>query len=108
MLVRGDVTKPAECMDVIAKTAARFGTIDGLINNAGLMLGRVPSLEATEDHVTAVIDFNARSVISMTRAARPWLARQGRFVINTTWSRPEMAGEAVQYSMRRQRASWRR
>lgn len=84
MLVRGDVTKPAECMDVIAKTAARFGTIDGLINNAGLMLGRVPSLEATEDHVTAVIDLNARSVISMTRAARPWLARQGGFVINTT------------------------
>jgi len=31
-----------------------------------------------------VIDLNVRSVISMTRAARPWLARNGGFVINTT------------------------
>ena len=42
MLVRGDVTKPEACADIVAKTAERFGAIDGLINNAGLMLGRVP------------------------------------------------------------------
>lgn len=84
MLVQGDVTRPEVCLDIVAKTTERFGAIDGLINNAGLMLGRVPSLEASEDHVSAVIDLNARSVISMTRAARPWLARNGGFVINTT------------------------
>lgn len=84
MLVRGDVTKASDCADIVARTAERFGAIDGLINNAGLMLGRVPTLEASEDHISAVIDLNARSVISMTRAARPWLARQGGFVINTT------------------------
>ena len=38
--------------------------LDGLINNAGLMLGRVHSLEASDQHVQAVIDLNARSVIS--------------------------------------------
>ena len=32
----------------------------------------------------AVIDLNARSVVSMTRAAVPWLERKGGFVINTT------------------------
>lgn len=84
MLVRGDVTKPLECADIVARTAERFGAIDGLINNAGLMLGRVPTLEASDEQISAVIDLNARSVISMTRAARPWLARQGGFVINTT------------------------
>ena len=84
MLVKGDVTKPAECADIVAKTAERFGRIDGLINNAGLMLGRVPSLEADEAHVEAVIALNVRSVISVTRFAKPWLARQGGFVINTT------------------------
>ena len=31
-----------------------------------------------------MIDLNARSVVSMTRAAVPWLARQGGFIINTT------------------------
>ena len=84
MLARGDVTKPEDCAAIVAATAERFGRIDGLINNAGLMLGRVPSLEADEAHIGAVIDLNVRSVISVTRAARPWLARQGGFVINTT------------------------
>ena len=84
MLVRGDVTKPEICNEIVARAAERFGAIDGLINNAGLMLGRVPTLEASEDHITDVIDLNVRSVISMTRAARPWLARNGGFVINTT------------------------
>ena len=48
------------------------------------MLGRVHSLEASDEHVQAVIDLNARSIIWVTRAARPWLERQGGFVINTT------------------------
>jgi 3-oxoacyl-[acyl-carrier protein] reductase len=48
------------------------------------MLGRVHSLEASDEHVQAVIDLNARSVVSMTRAAAPWLERQGGFIINTT------------------------
>ena len=31
-----------------------------------------------------MFDLNARSVLTMTRAARPWLAKRGGFVINTT------------------------
>jgi len=48
------------------------------------MLGRVNSLEASDEHVQAVIDLNARSIIWVTRAAAPWLERQGGFIINTT------------------------
>lgn len=84
LLLRGDVTKTGDCEAMAARTAEAFGGIDGLINNAGLMLGRVDSLKATDEQVSAVIDLNARSVITMTRAARPWLARDGGFVINTT------------------------
>ena len=84
LLLRGDVTKTGDCEAMAARTAEAFGRIDGLINNAGLMLGRVDSLKATDEQVSAVIDLNARSVITMTRAARPWLARNGGFVINTT------------------------
>jgi 3-oxoacyl-[acyl-carrier protein] reductase len=43
-----------------------------------------PPLEASDEHVQAVIDLNARSIIWMTRAAAPWVERQGGFVINTT------------------------
>ncbi len=74
--------------------------LDGLINNAGLMLGRIHSLEASDDHVQAVIDLNARSIIWVTRAATPWLERQGGFVINTTSiaARNGGAGGAILYA----------
>ncbi len=84
LAVRGDVVDPAECKRIVAEATSRFGRLDGLVNNAGLMLGRIPTLEASDEHVQAVIDLNARSVVSMTRAAAPWLERQGGFVINTT------------------------
>lgn len=84
LLLKGDVTKVEDCRAMVARTAEAFGGIDGLINNAGLMLGRVDSLEASDDHVSAVIDLNVRSVITMTRLTRPWLAKKGGFVINTT------------------------
>jgi 3-oxoacyl-[acyl-carrier protein] reductase len=84
LLLKADVTKTEECDTMVAKMAVTFRGIDGLINNAGLMLGRVDSLKATDEHISAVIDLNVRSVIAMTRAARPWLAKNGGFVINTT------------------------
>ncbi len=100
LLLKGDVTKPRDCDAMAALTAETFGGIDGLINNAGLMLGRVDSLKADDEHVSAVIDLNARSVISMTRAARPWLAKNGGFVINTTSiaARNGGAGGAMLYA----------
>jgi 3-oxoacyl-[acyl-carrier protein] reductase len=84
LAVKGDVADPKACAQIVAETTNRFGGLDGLINNAGLMLGRVHSLEASDEHVQAVIDLNSRSIIWVTRAARPWLERQGGFIINTT------------------------
>jgi 3-oxoacyl-[acyl-carrier protein] reductase len=100
LAVKGDVADPKACERLVAETAARFARLDGLVNNAGLMLGRVPSLEASDQHVQAVIDLNARSVVSMTRAAAPWLERQGGFVINTTSiaARNGGAGGAILYA----------
>ena len=100
LLVQGDVTDPVACARIVDETAAHFGRIDGLINNAGLMLGRVPSLEASDEHIQDVIDLNVRSVLRVTRAAAPWLERQGGFVINTTSiaARNGGAGGAVIYA----------
>jgi 3-oxoacyl-[acyl-carrier protein] reductase len=84
LAVKGDVADAHACARIVAETTSRFGRLDGLINNAGLMLGRVHSLEATDEHLKAVIDLNSSSVIWMTRAAAPWLERQGGFIINTT------------------------
>jgi 3-oxoacyl-[acyl-carrier protein] reductase len=84
LAVKGDVADAKACAQIVAETTSRFGRLDGLINNAGLMLGRVNSLEATDEHLQAVINLNSSSIIWVTRAAAPWLERQGGFVINTT------------------------
>jgi 3-oxoacyl-[acyl-carrier protein] reductase len=100
LLVKGDVSDPSQCSAVVEAAAAHFGRLDGLINNAGLMLGRVPTLEASDEHFSRVLDLNARSVFATTRAAAPWLTKQGGFVINTTSiaARNGGAGGAVLYA----------
>ncbi len=97
LAVKGDVAHPDECKRIVAETTARFGRLDGLINNAGLMLGRVGTLEASDEHIRAVIDLNSHSIISVTRAAAPWLERQGGFIINTTSIAARNGGAAGAY-----------
>ena len=78
------LARPKQLQRAVEATAERFGRLDGLINNAGSMLGRVPYAELTDEHYDAVMDLNARSVIAASRAAIPFLKKQGGFIINTT------------------------
>ena len=84
-VVQGDLTKCPDCERVVEEAVAQLGGLDGLINNAGLMLGRVPTTEATSAHFDEVMALNARSVFSVSRAAVPHLKTAGGgFVIHTT------------------------
>lgn len=83
-LVQGDLSIGAEARRVVEETASHFGRLDGLVNNAGGMLGRVPYADLEEAHYDRVMDLNCRSVVEATRAALPWLKRQGGFVISTS------------------------
>jgi 3-oxoacyl-[acyl-carrier protein] reductase len=83
-LVKGDVSSAATSAKIVEDTARHFGRLDGLINNAGLMLGRIAYADITDDHYEKVMDLNARSVIAASRAAIPWLKKNGGFIINTT------------------------
>ncbi len=84
VLVRGDVSADGETERVVEEAADKLGTLDGLINNAGGMLGRIPTAEMTDAHFERVMNLNARSVLAATRAALPFLRRKGGFIINTT------------------------
>ncbi len=85
VLIKGDVTDPATASRIVDDAAKALGGLDGLINNAGLMLGRLPFTEITDEHYDAVMDLNARSVFAASRAAIPHLKRAGGgFIINTT------------------------
>lgn len=84
LLVQGDFSLAADVERVVEDSAQHFGRLDGLVNNAGGMLGRVPYAEQTEAHYDAVMDLNARSVLTASRKAMPWLKRQGGFIVNTS------------------------
>lgn len=81
--VQGDFGKSADVIRVVEETIERFGGLHGLINNAGGMLGRVPFADLTDEQYDAVMDLNARSVITASRAAYPALRRDGGFIVNT-------------------------
>ena len=83
-LTQGDFSVSADVTRVVEDTAAHFGGLDGLVNNAGGMLGRVPYSEMTDEQYDRVMDLNARSVITASRVAMPWLKKAGGFIVNTS------------------------
>ncbi len=84
-LVRGDVTATANCTRIVEESASHFGGLDGLINNAGHMVGRMAYADVTDEFYDKVLDLNARSLVMASRAAIPWLKKAGGgFIINTT------------------------
>lgn len=83
-LIRADASKPAEIARAVTEAHTAFGRLDGLINNAGGMVGRMSYETMTDEYYDAVMDLNARSVIAASRAAIPHLKAQGGFIINTT------------------------
>lgn len=84
VLIRADASKSAEIARAVEETAAAFGRLDGLINNAGGMVSRMAYADMDDDYYDKVMDLNGRSVIAASRAAIPHLKRQGGFIINTS------------------------
>lgn len=83
-LVNGDFSKSEDVRRVVEETAGHFGRLDGLVNNAGGMLGRVAYADMSDEQYDRVMDLNARSVITASRSALPWLKKQGGFIVNTS------------------------
>ncbi|WP_154856022.1 SDR family oxidoreductase [Cyclobacterium xiamenense] len=70
LVVKTDVTKPAELENAVAKTLAEYGSIDVLINNAGLMpLSFVEKLKT--DEWEKMVDVNIKGVLNGVAAVLP-------------------------------------
>jgi 3-oxoacyl-[acyl-carrier protein] reductase len=84
-LIRADVSTGSGARSAVEQALAAFGRLDGLINNAGGMVRRVPYAEASETDYDEIMDLNARSVVVASQAAiAPLKAAGGGFIINTT------------------------
>jgi 3-oxoacyl-[acyl-carrier protein] reductase len=76
LAVRADVTRRGEIEELVAKTEQRFGTIEILVNNAGIgYFG--PTHEASENAWDTVLDTNLKSVFLLSKAVAPGMMRLG-------------------------------
>jgi 3-oxoacyl-[acyl-carrier protein] reductase len=83
-LVKADYSRSDEVRRSVEEAAAALGGLDGLINNAGGMVRRVAYADATDADYDEIMDLNARSVVAASKAAIPYLKKNGGFIINTT------------------------
>ncbi|HKE99946.1 MAG TPA: SDR family NAD(P)-dependent oxidoreductase [Actinomycetes bacterium] len=80
-----DVTDLDQAQALVAMAADRFGGLDGLVNNAGVVRDRM-LFNLGPDEFDLVIRVNLRGVWCMTRQAARWWREAGRpgAVVNTT------------------------
>lgn len=80
--VVGDVRSPESCRQAVDEVVSRFGRLDVVINNAGVILSAPLSRTSIEDF-QALMDVHFWGTIHMTGAALPHLlARPGTRVVN--------------------------
>ncbi|MFI1562933.1 SDR family NAD(P)-dependent oxidoreductase [Streptomyces sp. NPDC020490] len=83
VFVRCDVSQRADCEAVAGAAQERFGGVDVLFNNAGV-IRRSTVCEITEDDWDLVMAVNVRSIMLMSRLVIPGMAAQGGgSIINT-------------------------
>jgi NAD(P)-dependent dehydrogenase (short-subunit alcohol dehydrogenase family) len=81
--VVADVARHADSARVIGEIAARYGRLDTLVNNAG-MVEIMPLAKADADHVRRTFDTNVLGVIELTRLALPMLTASKGAIVNIT------------------------
>ena len=86
LVVTGDVTKKSDYEDLVAQTLAKFGSIDVLINNAGLMpLSYIKKLKT--DEWEKMVDVNIKGVLNGVAAVLPtMIAHKSGHIINISSS----------------------
>lgn len=90
---RFDAERPETEAEWLRATTERFGRLDGLVHNAGIML-KIPVLQATDADFARIFEINVRSPMRLTSLAWPWLEKgPGRIVILSSLSGKRIKSE---------------
>ena len=76
MFIQGDVTKLADCRNMVEHAASHFGRLDILVNNAGRAHYQEFE-EVTEADFDAMLDLFLKGPFFISQAAVPHMRRQG-------------------------------
>jgi NAD(P)-dependent dehydrogenase (short-subunit alcohol dehydrogenase family) len=81
LAINGDITKVSDCADMVSKTVARFGSLDLLVNAAGVWV-EGDSCAMSEVQWDRTIDINLKGTFFTCRHAIPELEKTGGQIIN--------------------------
>lgn len=79
LAIQADSSDSADIARAVDDTVAHFGTIDILVNSAGLFTFG-PLAEMTTDQIDAMFDLNVRGTVSAARLVLPHLREGGRII----------------------------
>jgi NAD(P)-dependent dehydrogenase (short-subunit alcohol dehydrogenase family) len=82
LAVRTDVTSPEDCQALVDAAVAEFGTVDVLVNNAGVGTA-VPATRETPEQFREVIDVNLNGCYWMAQACGR-VMRPGSSIVNVS------------------------
>lgn len=78
LTVPSDISKAEDAARVVAETLEKFGKIDILINNAGVLDNGLKAIDSfTEDDMNRVIDINTKGTMTMMKAVTTEMAKTG-------------------------------
>jgi 2-deoxy-D-gluconate 3-dehydrogenase len=74
--IAADVTRKADCVQLVAETEEKFGRLDILVNNAGTAIRKMPQ-DYTEEEWHTVLDTNLTGAFLLSQAAYHAMKRTG-------------------------------
>jgi NADP-dependent 3-hydroxy acid dehydrogenase YdfG len=98
LAVEADITDRAQAEAAVQQTVEKFGRLDTLVNNAGLML-LGPVADADPDEWERMIAINTHGLLYTTRAALPYL-------LNAAEDGPRQVADIVNISSIAGRVAW--
>jgi NAD(P)-dependent dehydrogenase (short-subunit alcohol dehydrogenase family) len=84
LAVPADVSDPAQIDNLIARTRERFGTLQGVVANAGTGLN-APLTDVTETDFDNVVGTNLKGVYFTVQKSLPLLTEGGSVVLVSSW-----------------------
>ena len=84
LFVETDVSKSALVSDMVEQTVQRFGKLDVLVNNAGILIRTPPLAEVSELVWDLTLNTNIRGVFLCTKYAIPHMVGRGGAIVNVS------------------------
>lgn len=93
--IQCDITSMSDCKRAVAEIVARHGTIDCLVNSAGIVRGTA-MLDIEEQDYDLILDVNLKGAFNLCKSVLPVLVAQGAgAIVNLSSSAAQRGGGLV-------------